>query len=132
MAESIVLGVAPGELLDPFHESLSRGYLRRLFQRMDFQNPYCFETAIEATGFIVEHAQSGAKLVEVYGIWEDLCVATSISRALENGFVARVPKGFTFRSPGAKRQTLEDDVRSIYEGKFAVARYKKYDSFYLI
>ena len=113
MVKQIVFGISSGELLEPHHPSLSREFLDLVIARMDVHDPYCFGCASDSYDFIRQIGRKGETLVEMYGIWEDACIASGIVRALSHGMRVRVPKGPTFRSPGAEGGTLENDVENL-------------------
>lgn len=82
MVQSFLIGI----------EDVNEGNKKTLEGRID-QSTKLFRTAEDAR----EHIPLN-DYIEVFGAWEDACVASVISDSLRRNTKVRVPKGFTFKS----------------------------------
>jgi len=95
MIARIVLGMAEGELLNPCTPQLSKKQLRKIHDRVRTTTGQ-FPDASSCEEHILELRQKGYSLVEIYGLWQNSCIASATAHALMQGLSVRVPKGFTF------------------------------------
>ena len=53
--------------------------------------------------------------IELFGIWENLCVLDAAYRALLSGVSVAVPKGYTVKCPIGLQGTIEENLKDFYE-----------------
>lgn len=122
----LVMGVQPGELLEPREKTIPDSFADRVLSRMRSQDAQPLGNGIDARGYLSVLAQEGVREVEIYGMWEDLCVTAAIREALKRDMEVRVPKGYTLSMDGkgtldkgttgleGRKVTMRQDEENIY------------------
>ena len=101
---SIVVGWRIGELLEPHGPGISKDLATKIRERAKEVGSKKYVAVAFPEDF------SGHREAEVFGMWEDLCVASSVASGLITNVNIRVPKGFTVRSSYKKEISLRDLV----------------------
>ena len=94
MIESIVYGL---NLLwdESISNNLSSEFIDTLLTRAENNTPVPFDDSYDSLSYFYELEETDTKEIEIYGLFEDFCVASGVAIALESGINARVPKRFT-------------------------------------
>jgi len=99
MTPSVVVGMQKGELLRPYTSHLSAAVIRTINDRVEENDSSIFGTAREVINsqLMPSFLERGVRQIEVFGVWEDLCVTSTINHAIKYGISVIVPKGYTVR-----------------------------------
>ena len=114
MIESIVYGL---NLLSDksVSDNLPVEFIDALLTRAENETPVPFDDSFDSLGYFTDLSEANIKEVEIYGIYEDFCVASGVVTALEYGINARVPKGLT--APfGINHPSLRNIVATNFNG----------------
>ncbi len=112
MNRVIVVGWAPGELEEPYHKNVLVKDILSIRNRAETLNAERYATASRWLNHVSPEFREE---IEVFGLWENLCVKGLIERGMERGYNVRVPKGHTIRHPDYPKGTLEEDVMESIE-----------------
>ena len=98
MTTTIVLGVQQKSPPQIYHD-IPTNEARRILRRVEDLGAKCYARGVDMEDDIFSHLRNkGISEIEIFGLWEDLCVSAAIARAIKEGISVRVPKGYTLRS----------------------------------
>lgn len=129
MTASIILGMASGELIEPCDSSLPKKKIYDLYKKIKDENSLQFETASDVHQTLRDLKGKGERLVEICGAWEELCVASAVSQALELKLAVRIPKKFTFKYPYETFHNLQDNVYRFTKQKGIKYRFSETENY---
>ena len=128
MTKSIVMGCFPYGLYHPHASRLSPEFVENVQTRIINQNASCFEES--AFEYLKELAKTDHK-IEIFGIYENACVAHATLTSLALGLDVRVPLDFTQKTkPGA--EDLITKVKRICPLSLEESKDEQYQHFKLI
>jgi hypothetical protein len=64
--------------------------------------------------------------IEIFGIWENLCVLDAAYGALSRGIFVAVPKGYTVKCPIGLQGTIEENLKAFYKMEPAVREDRRF------
>jgi len=124
---SIVVGMLPYELKRPYHPSISCENIRDVHRYIKDRGSFTFGTAGQAESTIDHISKSGAKTIEIYGAWLQLCVAGATAHSLTKGLDVVIPKKYTFVDPSPDAKCQLNDAVTLYLGDTSYQFLENYD-----
>jgi len=128
MVESIVMGCFPRGLYHPYARRLSAEFVETVQARIIKQNASCFEES--AFDYLKKLAKT-EKEVEIFGIYENACVAHATLTSLALGLNVRVPLSFTQKT-NLDAEDLTSKVKRICSSSLEEFEDDQYQHFKLI
>ncbi|MBT4805489.1 hypothetical protein HON71_04925 [Candidatus Woesearchaeota archaeon] len=112
MIESIVMGMKEKLLITPSHY-LDREFIAKINSAIEKDNATCFGDVFYQGGvgdYISNLTAQGHKKIQIYGVWEDHCVAEVTYHALSQGLSVTIPRDLIKR--WQERQNLVSRLES--------------------
>lgn len=100
---SIVLGIAPGEMSKPYSPLIPKRVRKRILKLIRKKSPRQFGTAQESFDYI---DQLKSDEIEINGVWLDSCIASAVIYSLRRDLIVKVPKKTSYRDKSSRFDPL--------------------------